>query len=203
MSLMNKQQNFEEKYNELFVEINQIDITDRAYMPGVQRTENSIFIDFYNRRIILNEKDILDKDDEPLTDAVKTVVCRYLLMSKSSIHDNPEKLVTLRELSGASPLFSNVASNTGKIIETTFSGHLDELKNKCLKLGGTIISSNAFDLSCRFKAFNRIPIILNFNDEDEMMPANACYLFQESAGKHLDIEGLTVLCTYLTGQLIS
>jgi len=60
----------------------------------------------------------------------------------------------------------------------------------------------SYDLSVRFKALSRIPIILNFNDKDDMMPANAGFLFQDNADKYLDLECLSIICTYLTGQLI-
>ena len=60
----------------------------------------------------------------------------------------------------------------------------------------------SYDLSVRFKALSRIPIIMNFNDKDDMMPASAVFLFHDNADKYLNLECLSIVCTYLTGQLI-
>lgn len=199
---MNQPQNFKEKYQTLFKLITEADIITAICIPDMERIDNSLVINFFNRKIIVNRNAVSDKDNEPLTDAVKTVICHYLIMYRDALPESSNKLVTLRELSNASPLFLNIVSNTGKIIETTFSRQSEKLKSQCLKIHGTEILNTSFDLSFRFNALGSIPIILNFNDQDEMFPAAASYLFQENAGNYLDIESLTVLCTYLTGQLI-
>ena len=65
------------------------------------------------------------------------------------------------------------------------------------------MENSSYDLSVRFQALSRIPIILNFNDTDDMMPANAVFLFHDNADRYLDLKSLGILCTYLTGLLIN
>jgi hypothetical protein len=110
--------------------------------------------------------------------------------------------VTFREFSNAGPLFFRFSENTGKIISTTFSGHLEKLKSRCQSLGGIILGTASYDLSVQFQALNKVFIFLNFNDTDEFMPANAMFLFHDNAETFLDLESLTIICTYLTGLLI-
>jgi len=192
----------DQKFNHDFSRVKKIDFFKNAEILGIRKKNGSLIFDFFNRQIIFSQDGIDDANGLPLTDAIKVVLCQYLLMCPDPMYENSDKLVTLREFSESGPLFSRFTANTGKIIETTFSGNLEKLISRCLALGGTIIKNASYDLSVRFKALSRIPIILNYNDIDDMMPASAGFLFQDNADKYLDLKSLSILCTYLTGQLI-
>ena len=199
---MNSPESFEQQFNDCFAGIKQIDFLEKGTLLGIEQNRGTLILNFFNRKITLSGSGIHDIKGCPLTDAVKTVLCRYLLMCPDSICASSNRLITLREFPGSGPLFSNFATNTGKIIETTFSGRLQTLKDRCLSLGGTTMENPSYDLSVQFRALSRIPIILNFNDKDEMMGACAGLLFYDDADKYLDLKCLTILCTYLTGNLI-
>jgi len=165
----------------------------------------SIVIDFFNRKILVSKQGVMDAQGLELTPAVKVLLLKYLLMCPDRIVGTPEttnKLLTFRELSNANPLFSSFTTNTAKIIQTTFSGNLAKLKARCAQLGGTLVETASHDLSVRFRALPRIPVILNFNDREEMLPANASFLYHDNANTYLNLESLMVTCTYLTGLLI-
>jgi len=193
---------FDQKLNHDFSRVKKIDFFKNAEILGIRQNSRSLIFDFFNRQILFSKNGIDDVKGQPLTDAVKDVLCQYLLMCPDPIYESSNSLVTLREFSKSGPLFSSFTANTGKIIETTFSGNLEKLINRCLSLGGILMKDTSYDLSAKFRALSRIPIILNFNDKDDMMPASAVFLFQDNANKYLDLEGLSILCTYLTGQLI-
>ncbi len=193
---------FDQKLNDDFSMVKKIDFYKNAEILGIRKNNGSLIFDFFNGQILFSQNGIDDVEDQPLADAVKYVLCQYLLMCPDPIWESSDKLVTLRELSDSGPLFSSFTANTGKIIEKTFSGNLEKLINRCLSLGGIIMKNASYDLSVRFKALSRIPIILNYNDRDDMMPARAGLLFQDNANKYLDLESLSILCTYLTGKLI-
>jgi len=199
---MNYSKIFDQKLNHDFSRVQKIDFFKNAEILGIRQKNGSLIFDFFNRQIIFSQDGIDDVKGQPLTDAVKDVLCQYLLMCPDPMYESSNKLVTLREFPEAGPLFSRFTANTGKIIETTFSGNLEKLINRCLALGGTIIKNESYDLSVRFKALSRIPIILNFNDKDDMLPASAGFLFQDNADRYLDLKSLSIVCTYLTGQLI-
>lgn len=175
---------------------------EKAKILGAQITGQSFIINFFNRKIIVSKQSLLDTEGRDLTPAVKVLLLKYLLLCPDRIHETTHKLVTFREFSNASPLFSSFTTNTAKIIETTFSGNLAKLEAQCVRLGGTIVETAAHDLSVRFRALHRIPIILNFNDREEMLPANASFLYHDNADAYLDLESLMLTCTYLTGLLI-
>ncbi len=165
----------------------------------------SIVIDFFNRKILISKQGVMDTQGLELTPAVKVLLLKYLLMCPDRIDGTPEttnKLVTFREFSNAGPLFSSFTTNTAKIIETTFSGNLAKLEAQCTRIGGTLMATASHDLSIRFRALPRIPIIFNFNDKEDALPANASFLYHDNADTFLDLQSLMVTCTYLTGLLI-
>ena len=199
---MNYSELYQQKYNDYFSRVDEIDFYKKSEILGIWYNNESFILNFFNRKITLSCDGIHDNEGQPLTDAVKNVLCQYLLMCPDAICESSNRLVTLREFLNSGPLFSNFTANTGKIIETTFSGKLGNLKNQCLALGGTIMKNVSYDLSVRFKALSKIPIILNFNDKDDMMTASANFLFHDNADKYLDLKCLNIISTYLTGQLI-
>ena len=196
---------FDQKFDESMSQIQEqeIDFSDRADILGGRYKNNSLAFDFFNRKILVTKYDIKDNGNTELTFAIKFLLCQYILLCPETLPEKSSKLVTFREFKDSGPLFSRFTSNTNKIIETSFSGDLAKLEKQCLKLDGMIMESASYDLSMRFKALHRIPIILNFNDRDDLMPATAGFLYHGDAQQYLDLECLSITCTYLTGQLIN
>jgi len=196
-------QPFDEKLKESMTAFQNFTFSQKkADILGVRITEDSFGINFFNRKILVSKQGVVDANGCDLTPAVRVLLLKYLLLCPDRIHETTNKLVTFREFSNAAPLISSFTTNTAKIIETTFSGRLTKLKQQCTQLGATIVETAYHDMSVRFRALHRIPIILNFNDMDEILPANASFLYHDNADKYLDMESLMVTCTYLTGLLI-
>jgi hypothetical protein len=193
---------FDEKYKNYLANIKTIDFFNRAETLGIKKQDQLYVFDFFDRQIAFNGHDFVDIKGYEVTAAVKVVLCNYLMKCPSKIHTTSNKLVTFREFSDAGPLYSRLSENTGKTISTTFSGQIDKLKSRCQSLGGTFPEPASYDLSANFRALNSVSIFLNFNDADEFMPANAMFFFHDNAEAYLDLESLTIICTYLTGLLI-
>lgn len=150
---------------------------------------------------------------DDLTLAVKTAVATYIrnglqsseegTLSETGAEETAPRLLSFRELSGGGPLFSSVTANTAKTVEQAFAGDIDRLMDKCRELGGLASSMSGYDLSFRFPALPRVPLLFNFNDAEDGMPPQAGFLFRENALQFLDITALGILCTYATGRLIS
>lgn len=194
---------FDQKYDECLSKMKEIDFAKRADILGGQYKNHSLIFNFFNRRIKVTKNGISDINNRDLTFAIKFLLCQYIILCPKKLPEKSSKLVTFREFKNSGPLFSRFTSNTNKIIETSFSGNLAKLQKQCLKLDGMIMESASYDLSMRFKALHRIPIILNFNDRDDLMPATAGFLYHSDAQQYLDLECLSITCTYLTGQLIN
>ena len=193
---------FNEAYPELLSRVKSMDLSQKLNILGIQKQGPLFIFDFFNQQLVFDGDDFFDAKGADLNPAVKVVLCTYILMSPENVLKSDGKLVTFREFSDAGPLFSRFTENTAKIIQTSFSNQVEALRQKCLKFGGTILTNQSYDISIRFRALPKIPIILNFNDADELMPANAGFLYHDTAATYLDLQCLTITCTYLTGLLI-
>ncbi len=194
---------FDQKYDESMSRIQDIDFSMIAGILGGRCKNDSLTFDFFNRRIVVDKDGINDIDNAEITFAIKFLLCQYILLCPEKLPEKSSRLVTFREFKNSGPLFSRFTSNTNKIIETSFSGSIEKLRDQSLKLGGVIMETANYDLCVRFKALHRIPIIMNFNDKDDLMPAQAGFLYHGDAQEYLDLECLSITCTYLTGQLIN
>ena len=193
---------FNEVYPDLLSKVKPMDLSQKLNVLGIQKRGALFVFDFFNRQLVFDGDDFFDTAGADLTTAVKVVLCTYILMSPEKELKSDGNLVTFREFSDAGPLFLRFTENTAKIIQTSFSNRPETLSRRCLKLGGTILTNQSYDISVRFSALPKIPIILNFNDADELMPANAGFLYRDTAATYLDLQCLTITCTYLTGLLI-
>jgi hypothetical protein len=101
--------------------------------------------------------------------------------------------------------FTNVnffKSDTEKVIESVFSGKLDDLRKACSILGGIYYEmETSYDLSTKFNAFPRISLLLLFNDSDEEFPAKGTVLFQKHVEYYLDPESLATTSAWLAKNL--
>lgn len=192
----------DKKYRDCLPQIKSMDLSQNAAILGIQKQEDVFIFDFFNRPIAFDGHEFVDIQKNDVTPAVKAVLCNYIVRCPDKVIKASGRLVTFREFSNAGPLFSRFSENTGKIITTTFSGHTDTLKSRCRKLGGTFVGTESYDIRVRFQALPRVSIILNFNDQDELMPASAGFLFHDDAEVYLDLQSLTTICTWLTGFLI-
>jgi len=193
---------FDKKLAGCLAEIKTLDIFKNLEALGATRHDHSWVLDFFNRRIAFDGNDFVDMNGDMMATAVKVTLCNYLMKCPREKDTVSNRMVTFREFSNAGPLFSRFSENTGKIISTTFSGQLDKLRSSCQNLGGTLMETKSYDLSVRFQALNKVSIFLNFNDADDVMPANAVFLFHDDVEKYLDLECSAIICTYLTGLII-
>lgn len=180
-----------------------LDLKDRAVRLGAGLSRNTLQVSLYGSPYQVSEKGVFDAEGKTANVAVSVVLCRYVLQCPDELPENGD-WVTYREFTGAGPLAGSFTANTNKIIETHFCGHIQDLKTRTERLGGTTSTTDTgYDLSMTFKALPRIPVLFRFNDKDGPFPAQSAILFRQSAEKYLDLESLSIAGTFLTGALIN
>jgi len=194
---------FEETYQHYLEKIQQIDFLAKAKMLGLDRTDDSLLVPLYDKVYSFSSGGLSDKDGGEITPAVRVMVCKYILMYDPDLPTIVDKFVTYREFKDSTPLISYFTTNTNKTLEETFSGNIELLKEKSLKIGGEILVSDMYDVSLRFFAFPKIPVVVNFNDCDDLFAAKCSVLYRSTAAHYLDMECLAVTGTLLAGKLIS
>ncbi|NOR24342.1 MAG: DUF3786 domain-containing protein [Desulforhopalus sp.] len=193
---------FDETYRRYLQEIRQLDFLAKAEILGVKTENGALKIPLFNKIYRFGADGIVGGDGEDLTPAVQVMICKYILTCPLELPQLSETLVTYREFKDAGPLISYFTTNTNKTLESTFSGNIAGLKKRGQEIGGKILESDTYDLSLQFRAFPRVPVILNFNDRDDLFSATCSVLYQSSAAHFLDMECLAMTGTLLTGKLI-
>ena len=194
---------FEETYQNYLQQIKTINYIARADMLGVNSAGSDLEIPLYDSVYLLSGDGIEAVDGTPVSAAVRVILCKYVLMCPDKIVKQEYRLMTYREFKDAGPLISYFTTNTNKTIETTFTGKLHTFKARAINLGGTLRSDESYDLSCEFAALPRIPVIVNFNDRDDLFPATCSILYRSTAQRFLDMECLAMTGTLLAGKLIT
>ena len=199
---MEKSAVFEQTYRHYLKEIGTRDYLARADLLGVEADGDTLIIPLYNKIYSVSSKGITAPDGAVPNDAVRVILAKYVLTCPDRLPPLSSKWMTYREFRDAGPLVSYFASNTNKSIEQHFSGAAARLERCCKELGARIEHNDAYDLSARFQALPRIPVVLNFNDADDMFPAACSILYQASAEQFLDMECLAMTGTLLAGLLL-
>lgn len=197
---------FQQTYDKYLDQIRQIDFLAKANVLGLESDGDSLIIPVYNALYRFDHHGIETEDHQELSAALQVILCKYILTAPIELIASENRWQPYREFKDAAPLVSNFTSNTTLLIENTFSGKVQLLKDRCKEVGGVAQETEVYDLSFLFYAFPRIPVIVNFNDSDELFPATCSILFNSSAEKYLDMECLSItgrlLPTILTGGTI-
>lgn len=199
---MEKSRIFEETYRKYLAEIGTIDYLAKAEILGVERDGDKLIIPLYDRRYLVSAAGISSVEGEKTTTAVRVILSRYVLHCQNVVELSEDPYKTFRDFRNASPLISYFTTNTNKTLEHTFAGNRDLLVKACLELGGVEQENSSYDCSIVFHALPKIPVVLNFNDKDDMFPAACSILYRASAEHFLDMECLAMTGTLLSGRLI-
>jgi hypothetical protein len=194
---------FDETYRRYLKEIQRIDFMAKAGALGLAIDNNSLQIPLYNKMYRFGADGIVGDELEVLTPAVQVMICKYILTCPLELPAIDNTLMTYREFKDAGPLISYFTTNTNKTIESTFSGNLEGLRRRGQDIGGKLLASDIYDLSMEFFAFPRVPVVVNFNDRDDLFSATCSVLYRSSAAYFLDMECLAMTGTLLTGKLIA
>jgi hypothetical protein len=172
-----------------------------ATQLGVRISDRGYEIPFFHRTYTITAESIADARGNPASHAVAVILCKYLLLCPRN-PGGDETLVTYKDFRDAAPYVIGFRNTAERPIADFFSGKKDLLAERCRKLGGQPFDSEvSCDLSFRFDALPRIPLLLLFNDADEEFSAGCTILFQRNAADYLDMECLAMIGSALAAWL--
>ena len=193
---------FTETYRSYLKQLEGVELARRAEPLGVVFADGELLIPFYGKTHHLSATAITGPQGQDVTPAVRVILARYVLDCPERLPDGTDRLMSYREFADAAPLVSYFSVNTNKAIESHFSGGIERLRRRALSLGAVELASETHDLSLRFSALPRVPVLLNFNDRDDLFAAACAVLYRQSAQCYLDMECLAMTGTLLAGLLI-
>lgn len=193
---------FEETYQKYLGQIGMIDYLAKAELLGVQTDGDKLVVPLYDALYTVSAQGIHSSGGEEPVPAVRVILARYVLHGQEAPPQQDDPFRTFRDFRDSSPLISYFTTNTNKTLENTFSGKIDQLVASCIKLGAVAQENRGYDCSMLFHALPNIPVVLNFNDSDELFPASCSLLYRASAERYLDMECLAMTGTLLAGRLV-
>ncbi len=110
--------------------------------------------------------------------------------------------VSYAGLPGGQQYVSAMRNYTGNLLVKSFVNDTESLRRAAESLGA-VTSDIAGDLSLKFQLFPKAPLALVYWKGDDEFEPRADFLFDESAPHHLPSDCYAVLCSWLTGQLLS
>ena len=190
---MEKEHVYEQTYTDYLARIAELDFPFLADKLGIQLDGRHVIIPFFGKPYRVSDKGISDPTNRRPHLSVSVILCKYLLMCPM-IEPLEGSWMSYKDFKDAAPLIRAFYNTVSHPIFETFSGRLTELEKAGQKIGG-YASAEAFsyDLSMRFDALPKVPLLLLFNDKDDEFPSQCSVLFEKRAEKFLDMECLAMV----------
>ncbi len=184
---------FEKTYRDYMGRVRNVDLGVIAPRLGATIEDDQAIIPLFGMPHRVSHAGITDPSGRQPTFDTCVILCKYLLLCtdlKPAVYD----WVSYRGLKDSGPLTVYFANDVEGAISEYFSGRLPELKEASGKLGGYPPAMEVtYDLSVRFDALPRVPLLMLYNDADDEFPAKCLVLFERRAESYLDAECLAML----------
>ncbi len=193
---------FEETYEKYLVELKEVNLAGRATRLGGQMADTAMTIPFFGMPHRVCPNGVLTPSGNPANTAVSLVLLKYVLMCPEEAGDG-RQWVSFREFTGSGPLVHSFVNSTNTLLTKTFSGKIEGFSAWADALGARPAGGDlAYDIAVRIDALPKVPLFILFNDADEDFPAQCTVLFEKRAERYLDLECLSILGTWLKGNLV-
>ena len=190
---MEKPHIYEQTYQDYLSRIAELDFPFLADKLAIQLDGQHVIIPFFGKPYRISTKGITDPSNRQPHLSVSVILCKYLLMCPM-IEPLEGNWMSYKDFKDAVPLIRAFSNTVTHPIAETFSGRLTELEEAGKSIGGYAPADElSYDLSMRFDALPKLPLLLLFNDKDDEFPAQCSVLFEQRAEKFLDMECLAMV----------
>ena len=188
---------FERTYKDYIAQVARIDLKSIEQKLGVQVEGNDIAVDLFGRPHRVSERGIIDPSGRQPSFDICVILCKYLLLCPE-VYPMGDEWVSYRDFKDAGPLTTYFVNDVERSIAEFFAGGLGNLEEAGKTLGGYRPDIElSYDLSMRFEALPRVPVLMLYNDTDDEFPAKCSVLFERRAEDYLDAE-----CLAMVGRLL-
>ena len=190
---MKKEHVYEQTYKDYLSRIAKLDFRFLADKLGMQVDDQDVIIPFFGKPYKISATGITDPSNRRPHLSVSVILCKYLLMCPM-IEPLEGSWISYKDFKDAAPLIGAFSNTVTRPIAETFSGRLTELGKAGERIGGYAPADVfSYDLSMRFDALPKVPLLLLFNDKDDEFPAQCSVLFEKRTEKFLDMECLAMV----------
>ena len=197
---------FEKIYHDYLEHIKKIDLKSLSERINSNASWNGkeLKISLFSKTFFILKQGIFNSLGKRALHTEIVVLSRYIIgFPKNKIEDKG-KWKHYRDFKNAAPLLNTFSNNVEKKIASTFSGKKELLIECCERLCGISYTEEwHYDVSFLFQALPHIPLLLLFNEADELFPAQCIILFKETIEYFLDMESVAILGLIFNDYLLS
>ncbi|MGM0642948.1 MAG: DUF3786 domain-containing protein [Thermodesulfobacteriota bacterium] len=200
---MGENLSFEDTYSYYLNRLKTLSFDTAASIKGIEHRDGSLFVPLLNRVYSVSPGGILDWSGRRPGFDICVVLCRYLLMARSSPPEG-ERWVSFRDLKDSGPLTVYFAHDVENAVASGFTGAKDSLSRAARRLGARDEAIDAgYDLAAQIEALPNIPVCVLFNDADDEFRAACSILFRPDVETRLDAECIAILGRLIYTHLVS
>ncbi|MCP4720403.1 MAG: DUF3786 domain-containing protein [Desulfobacteraceae bacterium] len=201
----NKSLVFEKHYNDYLQQLEFLDFEAIALKLGGQINKNFqgkfLTLSFFGQSFNISPQGITDSSGKKPYYDICIILCRHLLMCPE-ISPHERQWVAFRDLKDSGPLTIYFRDNVEQAITKEFAGKIEELKQCMAALSGYAPGLDvSYDLAIQVDGLPKIPMVVLFNDAEELFPSKCSILFEKQAETYLDAECIAMLGHQLVSQL--
>jgi hypothetical protein len=130
---------------------------------------------------------------------VKLIIVTYLTLGQGVALSG--EWVSERVLPSGSFFFKGLHSLPGQKIIDAYDDNIQELKNRCIQLGGKEIESSG-DFGVEFFLLPKFPARIIYRKKDEEFPAKVSFLLDRNADRFLYLDGILGLIKLLVKKIV-
>lgn len=192
---------FNKIYQDYLNDLESVDYDAAESILGIETEGRTAIIPILNKNFTVSPSGITGPDGDQPSHSLCVILVKYLLLCPDRISGETE-WVGYRNFHDAAPFVEGFTNTVERVIAHNFSGKCGSLKAASETIGGYPPSTRlSYDLAMRFDMLPRIPVLLLFNDEDDLFPADCKVLFEKRAETFLDMECLAMLGMILARYL--
>ena len=192
---------YDETYNKYLDDISTINFKLIEKKLGIKCEGAEAFIPLIGKTYKVSGNGIFDLFGKQPTLEICIVIFKYLLLCPE-VEPDENEWAAFRDFRDSGPLTTYFLNDVERPIASFFSGKIEKLKNACKALKGYQPDIKlSYEIALSFTLLPKIPVLMLFNDSDEVFPAKCSILFEKSAEKYLDAESLAILGSLFTKNL--
>ena len=171
---------------------------------GSEWNGNELILPLFSRPFYISKQKILNYQKKRATHSEVVILSKYITGYPGEEIKGKGRWLHYRDFKDAIPLLEAFCNNVEKRLAEHFKGKIKELIDCCNSLGGMTYEEDwNYDVSFLFNALPNIPVLLLYNDSDELFPAQCNILFKSTIKYYLDMESVAILGLILTDYLLS
>ena len=181
------------------------DVADRIGGYHVKEGDQAVMeLPYFNNSVVIGLDSIKTKDGSALNHWEQVLI--YNHMAQGGTASPTGTWISMQDIPNSTPKIATMKSLVEGPLAKHFTGSSKALKMAAKAVGGREVTGqeSSADLVLVFKPFPRIPLMLQFWDQDlrEGFKANTKVLFDKTISEHLDVESILFLCEHLRDLLI-